>query len=225
MIYLFQDESGDCAFSELSIYRHILIVIVSVLPNYVQQIERIFRYKIASFIKKGWPKNKELKAVDLYRNTKFGKSAVNEVLDALHNTPSLGVNYIIIDKSKITNTSFRNAPYGTAYNYFTGILLSEMIFVNKLHSKCPISLIYDTRNKETSTNKHFNEYLQTKIYGNALENKVNVSLTITNDFSHQCFGLMAADFFSWSLFRKFEKNDDSFCKIFEDKLCRQHKWL
>jgi len=104
-------------------------------------------------------------------------------------------------------------------------LSALMIFGNKLYSDSPIHLIYDTRNKETGTNKHFKEYLQTKIYGSALENKVNVDLAIVNDFSHQCFGLSAADFFSWAIFRKYERKDDSFFNIFQDKLHCEYKWV
>ena len=135
--------------------------------------------------------------------------------------PTLGISYIVVNKARIINESFRTAPYGTVYNYFTGILLSEMMFQDNLHE---IHLIYDIRNKETHTNRHFQEYLQTKIYGMALENNININMIIQGEQSHKCYGLLAADYFSWAIFRKFEHAADSFFRLFENKLNRRREW-
>jgi hypothetical protein len=146
---------------------------------------------------------------------------VANVISSLTAISALEINYIVINKHKITNQSFRNAPYGAAYNYFAGVLFSEMVFQDKLYDT---HLIYDMRNKETHPNKHFKEYLEAQIYGQALRDNINVDITIEGFQSHQVYGLQAVDYFSWALFRKFEYHDETFSKIFAHKLHRRREW-
>ena len=218
---LFLDESGDCSFSQESTCKHFVIAIVSIDPQHSNKIKNRLKRKFASFIKKGWNKDKELKAYSLCRYRRFGRNAVASILQTLITIPSLEINYIAVNKNKITNQSFRQAPYGTAYNYFSGTLLSEMMFQDGLHD---ISLIYDMRNKETHENKHFREYLETKIVGKAFENDTNVNILIKGGLSHQHYGLLAVDYFSWAIFRKFEHKDNSFFHLFERKVRRKREW-
>ena len=218
---LFQDESGDCSFSNKSRHKHFLITILSIDPPFLNKVKNRLKGKFAHFIKKGWDKTQEVKAFKLNKYRKFGRDAVSSVLNTLITIPSLEINYIIVNKENITNQSFRNAPYGTAYNYFTGVLLSEIVFQDGFNN---VYLVYDKRNKESHQNKHFQEYLKTKIFGIALENNTNVSLSIAGDDSHQQYGLLAVDYFSWAIFRKFEYQDDFFFKLFEGKLRRRREW-
>jgi hypothetical protein len=221
MINLFQDESGDCSFSANSLCRNFLITVLSISPSDAEKLKRLLKRRIAFFISKGWPKDKEPKAFALNKDIRFGQAAICNILKTLVTIPTLGINYIVVNKAEITNQSFISAPYGTAYNYFTGILLSEMIFQDNMRD---VHLICNTRNKETHTKRHFQEYLKTKIYGMALENNVNVNIVIKGEYSHKCYGLLAADYFSWAIFRKFERDDDSFFKLFENKLSRRREW-
>ena len=61
------------------------------------------------------------------------------------------------------------------YNYFTGVLLSELVFKDQISS---FMMMYDERNKETHPNKRFEEYLQTKLYGTAFESDTNIAFTL-----------------------------------------------
>ena len=221
MIRLFQDESGDCSFSPNSHCKHFVITVLSIKPSNLNKLKNRLKRKFASFIKMGWDKTMECKAFNLNKDVRFGAKAVSSVIDTLVTIPSLEINYIVINKTKITNQSFRGAPYGTAYNYFTGVLLSETVFIDGLNN---VYLIYDKRNKETHKNKHFREYLETKILGTALENNTNVNLLIEGYESHQCYGLLAADYFSWAVFRRFEYKDNRFYQMFEKRLRRRREW-
>jgi len=100
--------------------------------------------KFGSLINKGWDKTQEAKAYEVFKNHKFGAKAIFEVLNSLSRIDTLEISYVIINKDKITNKSFRSAPYGTAYNYFTGVLLSELIFEDRFYD---VQLIYDIKNK------------------------------------------------------------------------------
>ena len=218
---LYLDESGECSFSPNSAFKHFLVTILSVDSSKINDVKKCIKRHNAKIIRSGWDKNEEIKAAKLILNKKFGPAPIKQVLNILTNIDTLEVSYIIINKDKITNPSFRNAPYGVGYNYFTGIILSEVIFGGGFHN---IHLNFDRRNKETHHNKHFREYLETKIYGKALERNIPVKLSITANDSHKCHGLAAVDYFSWSIYRIFEYGDDSFFRLFTKKLKIRREW-
>ncbi|MBA7491568.1 hypothetical protein ES702_02116 [subsurface metagenome] len=221
MKHLFLDESGECSFTKASGYRHFLITILSVDTSEVKKIKNHLRRKTASFIKRGWDKSKEIKAFNLYKYKKFGEKAILDVISSLIKINSLEISYIIVNKEKIENLSFRNASYGISYNYFTGVLLSELIFDDEFYE---VSLIFDKRNKESHQNKYFKEYLETKIFGKSLEKEINVKFGLAGYDSKDVYGLKAVDFFSWSIFRKFEHSDNRFFNLISKKLKRKREW-
>jgi len=134
---------------------------------------------------------------------------------------SIKISYLVVNKNNIKHQSFRNAPYGIGYNYFTGVLLSELVFDDNI---CDFQLTYDEKSKETHPNKRFVEYLQTKIYGSALECDTNVSFTLRRGKSHETYGLKAVDFICWSIFRRFEYGDARFFNVFSHKVLRKREW-
>jgi len=219
--HLFLDESGECSFSQTSSFRHFLITILSVDDCQARRIKGRLRRKFAAFVRGGWKRTKEIKAADLFRDSRFAAEAVADVLVDLIKIPSLEISYIVVNKERISHQPFRSAPYGIGYNYFTGVLLCELIFEDHLRS---VRLNYDIRNKETHKNKHFKEHLETKIIGTALEKDTPIELSIHGFDSSRCYGLSAADFFSWAIFRKFEYDDDSFYNLFADRLRRRREW-
>lgn len=218
---LFLDESGEISFSPLSCYKHFVITVLSVDPSHVHKVKNRLQRKYAHFIKRGWPRGQEFKATSLFARRTFGGDTIRNLLASLASISSLEVSYIVVNKSKLTNQAFRDAPYGTAYNYFCGVLLSELIFNDGLSN---VHLIVDQRNKETHKRKHFQEYLQTTICGKALEKKVDVTLDIQEMESHKCHGLLAVDYFSWAIFRKFEHGDTRFFNMFKANLKRRREW-
>lgn len=221
MLQLFLDESGECSFSSDSSFKHFLITILSIDPSKAAILKNRLKRKYSTFIKAGWDKNREFKASDLFRDKRFGYQSIVDILNVIASVDSLQVSYLVIKKDNITNRSFRDAPYGTAYNYFSGVLLSELIFTDNLTD---IQLTFDKRNKETHTNKHFREYLETKIYGIALEKDIDVNMTIQGADSQQTYLLQAVDYCSWSIFRKFESNDNRFYPLLQNNILRRREW-
>ena len=71
---------------------------------------------------------------------------------------------------------------------------------------------------------HFNEYLKTKIYGTALEKGASVELEIEGLVSDECYGLLAVDFLSWAIYRKFEYSDNQFYNMLEGKFNQKREW-
>ncbi|MFC2031908.1 hypothetical protein ACFLUS_00820 [Chloroflexota bacterium] len=128
---------------------------------------------------------------------------------------------MVVNKKNIKHKAFRDAPYGVGYNYFTGVLLSELVFQDQFHS---FMMLYDERSKETHPNKRFEEYLQTKICGTALETDTNIAFTLHRGKSHEVYGLRAVDFIYWSIFRKFEYGDIRFIDVFSQNILRRRDW-
>lgn len=218
---LFLDESGECSFAQSSDFKHFLITILSVDSSENEIIKTYLKRNFAKFIENGWIKTKEIKASSLFKYKRFGSESIKEVIQSLIKIKSLEVSYLAVNKDKITNESFKNAEYGIAYNYFTGVILSELIFEDGFHN---VNLIYDIRNKETHNKKHFKEHLETKILGKALEKGVSIEIQIDGLTSDKCYGLSAADFFSWAIFRTFERSDDQFYNLLVGKLKRRREW-
>ncbi len=218
---LYLDESGECSFSNESIYKHFLLAIISLDTDKSKIIKARLKREFQHIIKKGWNKNVEIKAYSLYKNRKFGKKAVVEILNTLLKVESIQFHYLVVNKDKIETQSFRNAPYGIAYNYFAGVLLSELIFQDGFHK---IDLTYDLRNKETHQKRHFKEQLETKMYGMSLEQETPIEIQIEGLTSDKSYGLRAVDFISWSIFRRFEFNDDGFFNIIRGKIGRAREW-
>lgn len=218
---LYLDESGECSFSQSSSCKHFLITILSVDASENKTIRNYLKQRFAGLIRNGWNKTKEIKAYELFKNKKYGAKSIKEVIQSLIRIKSLEISYLIVNKDKITNESFKNAEYGIAYNYFTGIILSELVFEDSFHN---VNLIYDIRNKETHNKKHFKEHLETKILGKALEKEVSIEIQIVGLASDKCYGLSAVDFFSWAIFRKFEYSDDRFYNLLVGKFKRKREW-
>lgn len=218
---LFLDESGECSFSSRSASKHFVITILSIEDNYLKRLKNTIKRYNAGIINAGWNKTKEIKASKINSSRRFGQVAIRRIIEKLIGIDSLEVSYIVVNKDRMTYPPFRNSPYGIPYNYFTGLLLSELIFYDNIHD---VHLIYDKRNKETHSNRHFREYLVTKIHGNAFEQNIEVRLQIEGQESHRCYGLAAVDYFSWAIYRKFEYDDPSFFRLFAQKIKRRREW-
>ena len=221
MLHLFLDESGECSFSPNSRYKYFLITIISIDDSEYSTLKNRLKRQFSYFIRQGWNRTKEIKASELYKDRRFGASTVLRVLNAIMQLNTLKISYLVVNKNNITHQPFRGAPYGIGYNYFTGVLLSELVFQDNISY---FQLTYDERNKETHPNKRFVEYLQTKIYGSALELNSDVAFTLIKGKSQEVYGLMAVDFICWSLFRKFEYSDNSFFNVFKRNILRRREW-
>jgi len=221
MDHLYLDESGESCLKDSSAYTHFLLTVLFVKNHDSKKFKNKLKRVFATFINKGWDRNKEIKAFDLFRDRRYGKAAVEEVIKAILDIKSLKINYIVVNKPKIKSESLRTAPYGIVYNYFTGILLSEMVCFDGIND---INLTYDVRNKETHGHLAFNEYLHTHIVGKAFEAKREVNFAKRGVESSECYGIMATDFISWGIFRKYEYNDDYFYKLMKHKFARRKRW-
>ncbi|MCH6585388.1 MAG: hypothetical protein IH810_06110 [Proteobacteria bacterium] len=84
--------------------------------------------------------------------------------------------------------------------------------------------IYDERNKETHKKKRFEEYLQTKLNGDALTKSINLNMKLQAGNSNNVYGLKGVDFIAWSIFRNYEKNDSRFYELIKERISIERKW-
>lgn len=187
--------------------------------------------KKGKLYKLGWPKDTEIKANIMHslkwnkkipikiRKAMNGDEFIKEFLLSLKRSCRPRIDYIVVNKDGLRDESFRNAPYGIAYNFFAGKILVPIILEFK---DCYLTV--DKRNKEIHTQRHFDGYIETKARGSALEKGISIKLTIDHAESQTNYGLQAVDFLSWSIYRKIENNDSRFFKIFEDLIKIKEEW-
>lgn len=121
----------------------------------------------------------------------------------------LEVDYITIRKDRLTD-ALKAAPYGIIYNYLAGNVLEHRIKTIR-----DINLVVDAQNKELHSGRHFDGYIETEAY--KVSSKLR-SLTIQHLDSATTRCLRAVDYFSWAIFRKYERDDSRFYNILQPKL-------
>ena len=57
-----------------------------------------------------------------------------------------------------------------------------------------------------------------------VEKEININFCLEGLDSKDVYGLKAVDFFSWSVFRKFEYSDNRFFNLILEKLKRRREW-
>ena len=102
------------------------------------------------------------------------------------------------------------------YNYVTNILL-DRIFVKKIVSpEKPIELVASRRETNKFLNENFKDYLQRQV-----KNKHRGIMRVSIKTPAEEKSLQAVDFVSWSFFRKYERSDDSYYKIFKRRVVEE----
>lgn len=213
MQILFLDESGEFGHVAGS-SKHLLIALLS--PKEQKALKNAMKREKKRLHDLGWPTDVEIKG-----NTLFGcqhyQGVPQKIIDKrfdhldriIRKLVEVGANphYAIINKSALKE-HLKKAPYGIAYNYFTGNLICKIY--KQLALDCPITLVVDQRNKETHHQMPFDGYIATRVISDCEHQH---PFDIKHEESHKWLGLQAADFLSWGLFRYYEHGDDRYQKL------------
>jgi hypothetical protein len=214
---IYQDESGCLGFSAGSSKYFVVALLCPLNSKHMANVMRKFKGHI---IKAGWPKDVEIKGHNLFMagidsripsNYKYKKTPEVPILDILGRLANcdLEIDAIIVLKSRI-NDDLRTLPYGILFNYYSGrVLIDRILCYNEVH------LYVDETSKQTHDLLHFDGYIRT---GALLTRKRNFPLEIVHGNSNVIHGISAADFVSWSIFRKYESGDDRFFKLIKHKI-------
>lgn len=102
------------------------------------------------------------------------------------------------------------------YNYVTNILLDRIYIKKILPIEKKIELIASRRETNKFLNENFKDYL-----GRQVQRKHNGMMKIIIKTCEEEKCLQAVDFVSWAIFRKYEKNDNSYYNIIKDKIIEE----
>lgn len=215
MLSLFLDESGDLGYQQGS-SQHFLIAVLSTEND--KALRRRTKKISADLIRRGWPKNLEIKGNSLWRQLRPGSELQNRT--ALDRKQIIGdilsriflndckAHFSVVRKDKLSD-HLRQAEYGIVYNYLCGMLFRRAHpgYFRSALGASELEIVVDQRNKETHTKLKFDGYLDTII---RTECAYSGNMKIIHRESHQDYGLRAVDLVSWAIYRKFEHNDPTF---------------
>lgn len=214
---IYQDESGCLGFNAGSSKYFVVALLCPRNSKHIANVMRKFKGRI---IKSGWPKNVEIKAHNLFlartdsripSDYKYKQTPEVPLLDILRRLANcdLEIDAIVVLKSRI-NDDLRTLPYGILLNYYSGrVLIDRILCYEDVH------LFVDETSKQTHDLLQFDGYIRT---GALLTRKRNFPLEIVHGNSNVIHGISAADFTSWSIFRKYESRDDRFFDLIKHKI-------
>ncbi len=206
--FIFLDESGDLGFNPQKKNSKYFIVTI-LFTQHKSSLEKIVK-KIHKSLRK---KVKKLSGGILHCY-KEKPGTRKKFLKLLSENECL-VMVIYLNKSKVY-TRLRNEKH-LLYNYVANILLDRIWTRKFFNIGLDIILVASKRETNKFLNINFKNYLQKQM--NA-RHKIKLKIEIKSPSEEKA--LQAVDFVSWSVFRKYEHNDEDYynlikCKIVEER--------
>jgi len=99
----------------------------------------------------------------------------------------------------------------------TNILLDRIYTRKIVSSDKDMELIASRRETNKFLNDNFKEYLSRKVKG---VHNCKMKVFIRTPYEEKC--LQAVDFISWSIFRKYEREDDSYYDIIKKRIIEEN---
>lgn len=208
MFYLYLDESGDLGFDFVNKKPTKFFTICILTVKGAESRKRIAKMIERTLRRKLNPKNKrrrivhELKATSttlqikqyFYRNI---RNADFSIYSLTLNKKRLYPN-LINDKSRV-------------YNWIARMLLDQIDFSD---AQTQVNLVID-KSKSKPEIAEFDRYVLWNLKG-----KINpkIPLSIAHKDSREDLCLNVADLFSWGIFRKYEKKDSAWYKVYQEKI-------
>lgn len=204
--FIFLDESGDLGFNKEKSSKFFVISIVFIankkpLEKIVSKIHKMLRKKVKRI---GGGVLHCYKEKPVTRNRLLEKVAKSDCT----------IMTIYLNKEKVY-TKLRSETT-ILYNYVVNILLDRIMTRKYLDKKKQITLVASKRETNKFLNQNFRNYLKTQIESNH-SGKLMVEIKTPAEEK----SLQATDFVCWSIFRKYERKDDSYYKIIKSKIIEE----
>ena len=103
------------------------------------------------------------------------------------------------------------------YNYVTNILLDRICTKKLIPKDDKINLVASRKETNKFLNNNFKNYLSAQVKSNY---KLDIDIEIKTP--HEEKSLQAVDFLSWSIFRKYENDDESYYEIIKEKIYEEN---
>lgn len=204
-MFIYLDESGDLGFREGATNFFVISFITMDNRTSLQLKRKIKRLK---------QKYKVSKGVEIKGNTSSHSLRV-DVLRVVSSLP-IEIYSIVVNKQRV-NKPLRDDT-NIFYNYMVNLIMVPYLERKKFEG---INIIADLRITRVARGMRFADYLKYKLF---FENRVcNTKLNIQFLDSLKSNGLQAADFVSYSLFRKYESRDIRYYRVIERKVREDKK--
>ena len=215
IIYL--DESGDLGF-DFDGKNPSRKFVITILVCNGRQVSREFRKAVRRTIKNKLNRKKaKRKQIQELKGTR-STIAVKQYF--YRQCPDKGwqIYTLALNKKRVYDNLQSPAGKKKLYNFLARFLLQKVDLRNPGNA---VTLVIDkSKNKDEIAD--FNTYM-----ANQLEAllPLEVPLNIYHERSHQNAGLQAVDLFCWGVFRKYERNDLEWYRIFRSKIIFETEYL
>lgn len=193
-------------------------LVITILVCNVQQVSREFRKAISRTIKNKLNRKKaKRKSVQELKGTR-STIAVKEIFYRQCPDEGWRIYTIALNKKRIYGNLQSSVGKKKLYNFLARFLLQK---VDLSRPGNAVTLVIDkSKNKDEIAD--FNTYV-----ANQLEAllPLEVPLNIYHERSHENAGLQAVDLFCWGIFRKYERNDHEWYRLFRSKSTYETEYL
>ena len=207
MPYIFIDESGDLGFNfkKKNTSKYFIITFLAV------DIKRPFE-KIVSKIHKNLRKKYKIRSGVLHA-THEEVSTRNRLCKAL-SEKDCNIMVIYLEKEKILKKL--NNEKDILYNMITKTLLDRILNKKLVNINETIQIIASRREISKFLNENFKKYLLEQI-----KKKHNISISVQVKTPAEEKILQLADVVSWSIFRKYEFDDNTYYKMIKNRIVEE----
>lgn len=207
MSFIFLDESGDLGFNlKKKNSKYFVITVLATVND--KPIAKIVK-KVHATLRK---KSKRLSGGILHCYKE--KSVTRNRLLKFLSEKDCSIMSIYLNKGKVYTRLQEEKP--VLYNYVTNILLDRIMSKRLIKTKNKITLIAAKRETNRFLNENFRDYLQKQLKG---RHGIRVRIEIKTPGEEKA--LQAVDFVSWSIFRKYERGDDSYYNLIKGKIIEE----
>lgn len=210
MGYIFLDESGDLGFNFNKAHTSSYFVITFLFVRDKKPVEKIVK-KIFSNLQKKKIKHHS----GVLHCCKEHPSTRRQLLANL-NEKDVAIISIYLNKRKVF-TKLQDEKQ-VLYNYVTNILLDRVYSKRIIPFTNDVSLVASRRETNKFLNDNFKRYLASQV---SKKHKIEINIEIKSPGEEKC--LQAVDFACWAIFRKHERNDDSYYRLINKKIVEENQ--
>lgn len=207
--YVFMDESGDLGFDFSKKKTSEYFVVTFLFAENKKPVEKIVKKIFAGFNKT------EVK--NHHGSLHAYKERPATRLRLLRQLNEKNVHILVIKLNKHNVYTKLKDEKHVLYNYVVNILLDRMMRKKLVAKSKPIYFVASKRETNKFLNDNFREYLKKQTRSN---HKLDIEVSIKSPTEEK--GLQVVDMCSWSFFRKYEHDDESYAKIVKDKVIEEN---
>ena len=138
-----------------------------------------------------------------------------KLLNMVHSNNTSNVIVIYLNKKRVY--SKLQDEKQVLYNYVTNILLDRVCTKKLIPIDEKISLIASRRETNKFLNQNFTSYLKSQVRN---KHKLDIDIEIKSPTQEK--SLQVVDMLSWSIFRKYERGDESYYNIIKQNIVEEN---